>query len=373
VHDEALALADALVRVNTANPPGREAEAAAVVHAYLQERGIDSRLQDLGDGRANLVARVRGGAARSLVLCGHLDTVTAESADWSSDPWSPEIRERRMFGRGTVDMKGSVAVMTAVLAAVAAADGPPPGDVVLALCAGEEVDSFGAAALADTDAFDGAGAVVVGEPTGMAIGIAHRGALWIEVVHEGVAAHGSQPQLGDNAVLKGIRWLGDPASLQELVAADPDPLLGPASISLNGFGGGGTTNIVPDRSRAVLDMRTIPGQDHDAIVQRLEAREPAGTVRRLRDGVALSTPEDAAIVRHCEAVLRDQGVEPVVRGLPYITDASVLSRITDADIVILGPGDMNLAHQKDEHIAVAALELAGEVFLELARGPRPWG
>jgi succinyl-diaminopimelate desuccinylase len=372
LHAEALRLAHELVRVNTSNPPGREAAAAAVAEAYLRERGVATQLQDLGDGRANLVARVPGGDAPALVFCGHLDTVTAEPADWTSDPWSPELRDGRLYGRGTVDMKGSVAVMTAVVAAVAASDIAPPGDVVLALVAGEEVDSAGASALAQTDALDGAGAIVVGEPTGMTIGIAHRGALWLEVVHDGRAAHGSQPQLGDNAVVKGLRWLGDPSSLESLVAAPPDPLLGSASISLNGFGGGGTTNIVPDRCRTVLDLRTIPGQDHDAIVRRLEDRKPAGTVRRLRDGIALSTPPDAAIVRCCQAVLRDHGVEPVVRGLPYLTDASVLCRLTDAEIVVFGPGDERLPHQADEYVETGALEFAGRVYFDLAvGGPRP--
>ena len=113
VHAEARELARALVAVNTSNPPGREADAAVVAQAFLESHGVAARLQDLGNGRANLVARVPGGGGRSLVFCGHLDTVTAEPADWSSDPWQPDVREGRLYGRGTCDMKGAGAVMAA--------------------------------------------------------------------------------------------------------------------------------------------------------------------------------------------------------------------------------------------------------------------
>jgi succinyl-diaminopimelate desuccinylase len=368
---DVLELAQALIAIDTANPPGRERDAAVVVAAHLERRGVATELQDLGDGRANLVARVAGGGGRSLVLCGHLDTVPARREDWTTDPWIPEIRDGRLYGRGSCDMKGAVAMMAFVLAEVAA--GPtPPGDVVLALTAAEETDSMGATALGATAALRDAGAVLIAEPTDMTIGIAHRGALWLEIEHDGRAAHGSQPHLGDNAVLKALEWLGDPEELRELLSTEPHPLLGVGSVSLNAFGGGGATNVVPDRARTVLDLRTIPADDHDAIVATLAARSPSARITRLRDGVALATPAGAGIVERCREALAAHGVDPVVRGLPYMTDASALLPLTDADVVVLGPGSERIPHQADEHLSVADLDRCTSVYLDLVRGEWPW-
>lgn len=368
-----LELAQSLIRIDTANPPGREKEAAATLGSYLHERGVEVELHDLGSDRANLIARVPGtGSGRSLVLAGHLDTVWARREEWTVDPWEGVVKDDVLVGRGSCDMKGSVAAMATALTRIATE--PLCGDLVLVATAGEETDSFGAYALAGRGVLEAADGIVVGEPTRLEIGVCHKGLLWVEVETEGTAAHGSQPDKGVNAIQRLLEWLDPLAELEQLAEGIPHGRLGSGSVSLNMIAGGTAPNVVPDRASATLDFRTTPGADHGAILDALRSRSPAASLRVLRDSVPVSTPEDAELVQATVVAVRRVGEGgTTVRGLPYVTDASAFSQLSDASIVVIGPGDERDAHTKDESVAVGELVRAAELYEEIARkycGPR---
>lgn len=366
---ELVELAQALIRLDTVNPPGREGEAAALLGSYIEERGgVEVDIRDLDSGRANLVARVPGvGNGRSLVLAGHLDTVPAYAEEWTVDPWAGIVKDDLLFGRGACDMKGSVAAMAVALTRVARAESLN-GDLVLVATAGEETDSCGAYALAEQGFLESVDGIVVGEPTRLELGVCHKGLLWIEAEVKGEAAHGSQPELGINAIQRLIEWLDPFAELEQLVKGVSHERLGSGSVSLNMLSGGTAPNVVPDHARVTLDFRTVPGIEHEAILDALRLRAPTAGLRVLRDSVPVSTQEGSELVRAAAVAVRQvAGDEAKLRGLPYVTDGSAFSRCSNASIVVIGPGDERVAHTKDESVSISELVRAAELYQEISR------
>jgi succinyl-diaminopimelate desuccinylase len=365
---EVVDLAMELIACDTTNPPGRELAACEIIEGHLAGRGVTATIQRLGDERANLVARVRGSQdGPALMLCGHVDVVPADAGDWKSPPFEPNLHDGRIVGRGSADMKGAIAAMTVALCNLAAKSDALAGDVVLLCTSGEEVDSSGARAVARGQGMDDVAWIVIGEPTDLDVGVGHKGALWIRVETRGVAAHGAQPEQGVNAVNRMLEWLGDPASLAKLVTADPHPRLGSASVSLNQISGGTAPNIVPDRCRMTVDFRTLPGDEHASVLLALGLREPAAKLTVLRDAAAVAAAPDSPLVAAAHgAVLSATGREPALRGLPYVTDGSVLGTELGAEVVLLGPGDERLAHQANEWVSAADVETAVTCYEDIA-------
>lgn len=360
--DEVVELARSLIAIDTSNPPGRELAAARLIANYLEQHGVSSDVVPIDGDRANLVARVTGGAGPKLAFAGHLDTVSARAAEWSVDPWSGARRDGRLYGRGSCDMKGAVAAMAHAMTAVAAG-GPPPGDVLLVLSAGEEVDSCGAAAIGRHGLLSDLAGVVVGEPTNLTVGVCHKGALWVELETRGIPAHGSQPEAAVNAVRLMTDYLEPFEEIEELVAGAAHARLGKGTVSLNGIVGGTAPNVVPDACKAILDFRTVPGTCHEELLTTLRGRGVGPDVRVVRDCPPVETPDDARLVRLARHAT---GWKRPIRGLSYITDASTFMRFTQADIVVIGPGDECQAHRVDEWIE-AEIKAAARVYEVLGR------
>jgi succinyl-diaminopimelate desuccinylase len=357
---DVIALTQDLVRAGSENPPGTEAAAAAVLVEEAQRCGLPVTTQQVVGERVNVVVRLPGaGSAPALVYCGHLDTVPAGSGGWTTDPFGGEVRDGHVWGRGAVDMKGGVAAMLAALAALR--DVRLAGDLVLAAVVGEEVDCAGSRHLDGTDVLDGAGWLVVGEPTGLDLVVAHKGAVRVEIVVRGRAAHGAHPERGANAVIAMARLLAD---LRVCGAAAPThPLLGGPTASVNTVHGGTATNVVPEECRAVVDVRTVPGVDADTVLAAIDGA--ADAVRGEGIGVdvelmhvrePVGTAPDHPLVAAAQRVAADtlDGPRPV-RGAAFFSDASVLAPPRDLPTLLFGPGAEGLMHQPDERVAVAEL------------------
>jgi succinyl-diaminopimelate desuccinylase len=366
--DDLLTLARQLVRFDTTNPPGNELPAAEWVGDFLRAAGLEVTVQEFAGTRGNLVARLRGSGERGgLLFSGHLDTVpVGDAGRWTVAPLDGLVRDGRLFGRGVLDMKGAVAAMAAVLRDLSR-EGTPKGDIVLALTAGEEVDSCGARMLCEARLLHGVDVAVIGEPTRLDVGIAHRGALWVRVDTHGEAAHGSQPAAGVNAVRELLSWLDPLESIEALVAEPVDEVLGAGSASLNVIGGGTSVNVVPDRAHAVLDFRTVPGRDHGEILAALGRRRGDVRLTVLRDSPPIRLAADAPLARAAiDAVTAVDGAPPAVRGLPYLTDGSVFAERLGVDAVVLGPGSETQAHTEDESLPVRDLEQAKAIYEAIA-------
>ena len=371
---EVVELTRELVRIRSVNPPGAEAAVVALLARRVEAWGLEDRLDSVAEGRPNLIVRVPGTGERpALLLSGHTDTVPPGEAPWDHDPFSGELVDGAIWGRGTVDMKAGVAAMLAAMAALARRGRRPRGELRFVGTVDEEVSCLGARHLLRTGGLDGVGWIVIGEPTNLDVVPAHRGAIWLELVAHGKTAHGSMPHLGVNAILhlaELLRWL-----VERRFPYTPHPLLAPPTINVGTIAGGVKTNVVPDRCVATVDLRTVPGQDHAAIVEEVRdlAAELVSTAPGLRidvnvgnDMPPLETPADHPLVQTTQAAVAEAlGVSPPIRGAPYYTDGGVWIG-TGIPIVIFGPGDDRLAHQPNERVEAIQVGQAVRAYLALA-------
>ena len=321
-------------------------------------------------GARSLVARWPGrdGDAPALCLTGHLDTVPLGGSDWAREPLGGEIDGDRLHGRGSSDMKGGTAAIVVAAERIAAL-GRGRAGLEVVLCAGEETGCDGALALTRADgALGRVGALLVAEPTTNYPCVSHKGVVWLDALAEGRTAHGSMPHLGENAIHKLARAI---ARLDGFAFdVDTHPLLGDPTLNIGTVSGGININSVPDRARAGLDVRTVPGLDADAVLAQLSAA--AGDEVRIETRLALdpvdTDPGDAWVQEVFAVMGGIVGEAPEPRGLAYFTDAAALvPAYGTPPAIICGPGDADQAHRTDESCSVSALEAAADGFFEVAR------
>jgi succinyl-diaminopimelate desuccinylase len=330
----------------------------------LSEAGHMVSLVPWEDGREQLVSR-SGDAAAPLTLTGHLDTVPADAAAWSVDPWSAARDGDRVVGRGTSDMKSGVA---AALVAVAGHAGTPHDcrGVQVVLTAGEETGCSGAVRI-PRDALVREGPLLVAEPTDNRLVLGHKGALWLRLTSAGRAAHGSAPELGDNAV---VRLSRAAVALHEHDGWPTHRDFGSVTANVGRLRGGVQANVVPDTAELLLDLRTVPGAEPADL--RRTVTELAGDQVAVHDHVALPVVDTSAgetfvgAVRDAMAACgADDAPQPPAR---FFTDASVLAHLLAADgarpvpTVVLGPGEPDQCHVVDEWCSAAKVEAAAEIY-----------
>jgi succinyl-diaminopimelate desuccinylase len=358
-----------LIRFKTVNPPGDERPCAEHLARILESAGFDTELIPFGEGRAQLIARI-GGSSRKPPLCftGHLDTVPLGNLPWSTDPFAGNITDGKLYGRGSSDMKSGVASFVAASADLASRLDGTPG-LVLVITAGEETGCEGALDLAKRkDRLGKAGAIVVAEPTGNRPLVGHKGALWLTAETRGVTAHGSMPEKGVNAIYKAARAVAALEQFDFNVARHD--VLGAPTLSVGTFAGGLNINSVPDRAVFGIDIRTIPAQSHARIREELESYLGSDVVLdALIDVEGVWTePGDPWIRDVFEIVQRITGDRMEIATAPYFSDASALSpELGSPPTVILGPGELALAHQTDEYCLVNRLSEAAEIYTALIR------
>lgn len=368
---EVVSLCRNLVRFKSVNPPGDELEIAQYVAHVLREAGLTVDVMSHTPTRASLVARLKGsGEVPALVYCGHLDVMPIGHEDWLYDPFRGELVEGKLWGRGSTDMKSGVAAMIMAAKVLASAKIHLKGDLVLVFTADEEVGGLGARELAARPDFAPAQAVVISEPSSNDIYVAEKGQLWLEITTYGKAAHGSMPHLGQNAIMMMVALL---SKLQQLgVPYEEHPLLGSFTRSVGTIRGGLRTNVVPDRCVITLDQRTLPGQDHHAVVAQVEnlfadlsrqLPDFRASVKVIADLCPVETsPQDPAAQSFCDIVAEVTGERPEPKGAPYTTDAAFLVPSLNAPMIICGPGDPDLAHRPNEYVEVDKLFESTGIF-----------
>jgi len=351
---DAIALTRALLQFDTVNPPGRERECAQSAGAMLEQGGYRVEYREFAEGRTSVIARAGGSDAKPpLVFTGHLDVVPLGARKWSREPFAGETDGDKLYGRGSSDMKAGVAAMLAAARAFARKLDGTPG-LTLVLTSGEEGGCIGSKHLASLpDVMGRAGAMVVGEPTSNYPLVGHKGSVKFYASFRGVSAHGSMPHLGVNAVYSAARAV---SRLENFAfQAQPHPVMGSPTMNVGTFEGGSGVNLVPDSARIGVDIRTVPGMDHAALLERL--RETLGNDVELEvfsDLNAVWTAPDAEWVQRvfeiCKPVI---GEAPQARTAPYMTDAANLLKVyRGAPTVVLGPGEAAMAHQTDEWCSV---------------------
>ena len=384
--DPAIGLLRELVAIDSVNPslvPGAAGEGAIAraIAAVLRRIGLDVELHDAAPGRPNVIGvlegRVRG---RSLMFCGHIDTVGVDGMD---RPFDPVERDGRLYGRGAQDMKGGIAAMIDAVRVVAES-GLPSGRLVIAAVVDEEYASVGADALVSRVHTD---AAVVTEPTDLQIAIGHKGFAWTEIRTRGRAAHGSRPRDGRDAIVRMGRVLTSLEALDRaLQSAPPHPLLGTASLHASIIEGGRELSSYPDLCTLKLERRTLPGETDATIAREIDTLlatlraddhdfEASATHLFSRPAYELTADHELARMladANAKATSRvapnagavAQASIPFV-GMSFWTDAAVLGS-AGVPSVLFGPGGAGL-HSTEEYVNVDDVIACRETLVALAR------
>jgi acetylornithine deacetylase len=362
-----------LVAINSINPdlvPGAPGEAALAhyIANWLERAGLEVQLDPSIPERPNVVGIARGtGGGKTLLLNGHMDTVGIAGM---AQPHQPGIRDGRLYGRGAYDMKAGVAAC--MLAVAAAKQQRLRGDVIFTAVIDEEYAGRGTMAIAERYRAD---AAIVAEPTELQLIVAHKGFVWLEIETLGVAAHGSRPDLGVDAIANMGRVLVELQRLDQRLRAHPaHSLLGSGSVHASLIAGGQELSSYPERCILSVERRTVPGESPEhveaelqAIVEALRRADPAfqAVVRRGLDRAPLDTPAEAtvapALARVAERVLRRS---PAIAGAPYWTDAATLWA-AGIPTVLFGPTGAG-AHATEEWVDLASVGACAEIYLATA-------
>ena len=329
-----VAVLQQLVRIDSVNPDlvpnaAGEAPIAAWCRDWLLQQGFDISVLEQTAGRPSVVGLKRGtGTGRSLMLNGHLDTVGV--ATYAGDPFSGDLRDGRVYGRGAIDTKSGLAAI--LVAAARASAHALAGDLIVTLVADEEFGSIGTEEVLRSFRAD---AALVIEPSSLELTTAHRGFAWFELELTGLAAHGSQPELGVDAIwhaglvlraLDGLR--------QQLNEAPAHATLGHGAVRVSQIAGGDDAATVAARCVLTLERRMLPGQSPESVEAELRALfadlariEPQFqfTLTRLVARAAFAAESHWPIVRalsgNAERVL---GRPAATRGEPFWTDAGLI-------------------------------------------------
>ncbi|MFI7612444.1 M20 family metallopeptidase [Nonomuraea terrae] len=376
-----VAFTQALVRIPSTNDPARgrdERPAAELVEARMREWGWDPVVYEAAPGRPNVVAVVEGGGGDgpTLMFEGHTDVVTeGDLSTWTVDPFGGEIRDGRLWGRGSADMKSGLAATLYATRALQLA-GPFPGRIKVCALADEEGLMIGAHHFVSEGLAAGVDGAIVAEPEAGEICAVAKGALRLRVDLTGKMAHGAMPQHGRNPIPAAGALLAGLAALQdELQARHPaHEHLGEVYVTPTVLRAGSEeqVNVIPAVASLFVDVRTIPGVEHKDVADRVAAlasgsgisSEVSVLVDRPPVDVPVTTPVVAALAAAHRAVT---GEEPVYGGVPGSTDGTVLTHWGGIPSVVYGPGGKWIAHQSDEYVEVEEIVRCTRVFAEAAR------
>ena len=362
-----------LVAIDSVNPSlvaggAGEAAIAASIAAWAHDAGLQAELLERTPGRPTVLVRAAGsGGGRTLLLCGHVDTVTVEGM---AAPHTPRIDGDRLYGRGAYDMKAGVAA--ALVACRAAAALGLAGDVVVAAVADEEHASLGVREALERVSAD---AAIVTEPTELEVVVAHKGFVWAEVEVRGVAAHGSRPHLGVDAIVRAAPILTALGALDEALGASTHPLLGRGSVHASVIRGGEELSSYPARCVLGLERRTLPGEtaaaveaELAALLGRCRAADPAldVTQRTLLVREPFEVDRDAPLVGELVAAATETlGLAPSIGGASYWADAAFIAA-AGIPTVMFGPGGAG-AHADEEWVSLSDTVAVAETLTAVAR------
>ena len=366
---DVLSLTRKLITFNTINPPGQEYDCAKYLGKILEDGGFKTSYHEFAKERTSIIATIEGSDDKPpICFTGHIDTVPLGAVQWKKDPFSGELDGNKVYGRGSTDMKGGVAAMTIAALNLAKASTKKAG-ITLVITASEETGCQGAYHLAKLGSVLGkAGAIVVGEPTSNYPIIGHKGALWLEAITTGVTAHGSMPEQGVNAIYKAAQAVNKLENFRFDIPSHS--LLGPSTLNVGTILGGMNINSVPDKALIGIDIRTIPGQSNKNAFSELKSCLGDDIeLKRIVDVEGISTdPQHEWINQVFEIMEKYLNERPVARGATYFTDGSVLTpAFGNPPTVILGPGELTMAHKTDEFCYISKIENITEAYIEIAK------
>jgi acetylornithine deacetylase/succinyl-diaminopimelate desuccinylase family protein len=362
-----------LVRARSQNPVDGEGLVSSYLVDFLGRLGLEVTTQQVMPGRSNVIGRLLGTGGPVLAFNTHMDTVP-EGNGWSQDPFRADIVDGRLYGRGSVDAKGPLAAFLAAIEALVHTGVSLRGDLLMTAVVDEETCSSGARKLVPSIQADMA---VVGEPTGLQVGIAHRGSLRPIVVVTGRTAHSSRPEQGINAIYQSMPVIEAFRTYAERLKTRSHPICGSPSAAITRMAAGIAENVIPGRCEITLDRRMIPGEVESEVLQ--EVGEVLEEVKRARPDIDVVVERTLPTTGGPSELDRDHPLA----GIALHASAEALGRLTSLvglsgacdmthfiargiPCVVVGPGDGAQAHQPDEHMDIHELNQGAVAYSLIA-------
>ena len=361
-----------LIQIPTENPPGNEKRAALFLKPILLKMGLKVNIHLSPKRRWNIVAERRWGkGGRTLIFNGHLDVVPpGDPSQWKYPPFSGKLEKGRIYGRGASDMKSGIA---SFLHAISLLDRSKirldKGGVILHLASDEESHRHQGMSFLTQEGIIKGDAVIVGEPTGLDLVIAQKGALWLRVSTTGKSAHGSRPDLGINAIEKMMKAM---EQFHCISLKKKHDLLGKPTLNIGTIQGGIKVNIVPDRCVIEVDRRMLPREKREEVLSgikkaldSLHSQDPDFQYRM--EEIDFAEPseissEEEIVKIGVEAIQEVRGEKPKIKGFSGFTDARFYINQFHIPALILGPGGVDQPHTTDESVEVDALVQAAHIY-----------
>ncbi|MEH7299818.1 M20 family metallopeptidase [Neobacillus drentensis] len=384
---EVVNLTQALVRIPSVyrphDPMGNESRAAQYVYEYLKGLGLEVYIEEVVKGRPNVIGILDSGRpGKTILFEGHTDVVTEGDWNaWSYDPFGAVIEGGRMFGRGTNDTKGNLSAAIAAVHAIKKSNVKWNGKIILCVPCDEEGMMIGIKHFIKRGWAQGVDGAIICEPEENQICITQKGAMRAVIRTYGKMAHGAMPLAGINPNTRMAQVICELMALEEqerqrlgqhqylgFPSITPTIILGPEK-------GEPQINVIPDHCYSALDIRTVPGQNHDQlradmekILARLGSKDPdfKATLEVIESRPWTETSLEDPIVRASVESFRSvAGKEPIYNGVPGATDGTFL-HLAGIPIVTTGAGDRHIPHQINEYIDVAELVEASRIYAQTA-------
>ncbi|MGH8196440.1 MAG: acetylornithine deacetylase [Woeseiaceae bacterium] len=321
-------------------------------------------------GKANLLARIGPETTGGIALAGHTDVVPASGQDWHTDPFELVEKDGRLFGRGTSDMKGFIALALAAASSIDSGKMKKPLHLIFTY--DEEVGCRGAKALQEElkTLPDRPRFVLIGEPTGMQLVTAHKGIQSMAMRVHGKPAHSSRPDLGASAIEFAARFV---SGIARILPQDSDVNFDPptATFNIGTISGGEAVNIIPEWCEVNWEFRHLPTQDPMSVQKNL--LQLADDIRAEIPGISVETRLVAGVPGLEAGINRDavvdlqrfiQAPEPVVTSVPFVTEGGLFQE-AGIPAVICGPGLLEQAHQPDEWVSIKAMNVCDDFLTRI--------
>ncbi|MYL18548.1 ArgE/DapE family deacylase [Halobacillus litoralis] len=384
---EVVDLTQALVRIPSVYRPGvtdgNEEKAAHYAAAYLERMGLEVHVEEAAPGRPNVIGIYdTGKPGKTLLFEGHTDVVTeGDPARWTHDPFGADIVDGRMYGRGTNDTKGNLACAITAVHSLIKDKEALNGKIILCIPCDEEGMMIGIKHFIDQGWARGVDGAVICEPEENQLCTAQKGAMRIQIDAFGRQAHGAMPLTGLNPNTRMAKII---VALDELEQREKErtgrhellgwPSITPTILQAPVFGEP-QINVVPEQCRTTLDIRTIPGQDHEILkqdIQQILDRTMEGdpgfhaVMEVLEERPWTKTDrQDPVVTAVAEAYKKVTGKEPVYNGVPGATDGTFL-HLAGVPILTTGGGDREVPHQVDEYIDICDLVETTQLYRQTA-------
>ncbi len=376
-----LGIAQDLIRLESDAMRGQEGAAGNYIDTFYRRLGIKAKRQVCDGDRANIVVRIPGkDRGRCMMYSGHIDTVpTGDEKLWKSDPLDPQIREGRLYGRGSCDMKGSVACAMYAAEYMQNHHLQPEMDLLFVYDVDEENTNLGLRRYLETP--ERTDFIIVGEPTNLRLAVGHRGVMAFTVTIQGKSCHAGQAELGRNAIYAAADVIDAVRRLNKELERISQEHLGSPSIHVTQIQGGSKVNVVPDKAVVRIDRRLVFGEDRlscaGQLVQILEKIQEKSGCDCLLEVTTYCPPGKTDVrepaLRAISNLLEEKGIDNTPRAFEASCEAGMLQEKLGCPVVIWGPGSMGQAHKIDEFIELEQLYMGAELYIELFLSPRAAG